>query len=262
MRCPFHPVCEADLEPVEQHVRPGSDDTELVYPVHNVQGPESWFGGCPGSMLLILPGEQGLTEVAEEVLKQAGEHYRQMVTDRVARARKAQAGQPVSPPPAMPGNGPWQRHAWFGKVPPGSPGAEDNKRPPLGKLQQEGSPTVDSERDTLKNLLTLAIGQMEQTRDFLIRANNLLDEANALITAAGFQGQSAQSLIIAAVGSASSDLPDSASAARDNIMAAAGKLEDSDGPAALVSSTQTRISAINGNLSAAVDNAKAYRALP
>ena len=121
---------------------------------------------------------------------------------------------------------------------------------------------MDSERDTLKNLLTLAIGQMEQTRDILIRADNALEEANALVTAAGHQGQSAGSLVIAAVGSAGSDLPESATTMRDNIMAATGKLEESESPATLISSAQTRISALNMHLSTAIDNARAYRALP
>lgn len=82
MPCPFSP-CEAERVLIVHRTDPADETKRVrVYPLHDVEGPASWFGRCPASML-IAPN---LSSAGMGVLRDAMDQYRRMVNERYQAA--------------------------------------------------------------------------------------------------------------------------------------------------------------------------------
>lgn len=277
MKCPFHPPCEADLEPIEQRVAPGSDEVEYVYPIHQVTGADAWFGGCPASHFLILPGGR-LTETAKIVLREATKTYHRMAMNRARTQQAANRGntaaqalthdlplpspvRPVRPvgesfpgrPADAPEPGPDERPA--APVPPGVGGES------LGKGQTTGM--YDNARENLSGLIRLAIAQMEQIRDLLVQTNDHLTQAEGWVVTAQHQAGSTKSLAAVALGqtgAAGAVLPDAAQKMVENMFRAEQVLRHDSDPRTLIGVTMGRVETAVVYLTTSIEFARAYLA--
>jgi hypothetical protein len=82
MACPWRP-CAAMALPLPTRSDPyDASVITIVYPIHDVIGPASWFGRCPASQLIVSPG---LTPAGVAVLAAADEQYVRMLAERIAR---------------------------------------------------------------------------------------------------------------------------------------------------------------------------------
>lgn len=83
MKCPFGP-CQWDGEPIEQQARFGEPETNRVIPIHDVRGEASWFGRCPGSMLIV----PAITPAGMSVLGAAMKAYLKRKIEREREAKR------------------------------------------------------------------------------------------------------------------------------------------------------------------------------
>jgi hypothetical protein len=269
VRCPFNPPCEADLEPVEQMAAPGSSRREYVYPVHTVEGVDSWFGTCPASHFLILPDGR-ITDYAQGVLKDASRVYLHMVLDQLKRAGKLKEPPSITREEldrALGRDVDRPRDEYFpgrpGDAPEPGPGEKPTQNVPLdiggGAL---GRSQMDNARDQLHHLTGAAITEIGRLQDTLARATATLDIAEGLIDSALIQAESSMALIRAAVGGAGGALPDSAQKLVQQGVVGSSTLSDSaDGVKASLLLTKERVRSAYASWQAAVDAGRDYQTI-
>lgn len=92
MTCPF-PPCRWYGPAIEQQARFGDPETNMVLPIHDVQGEAYWFGRCPGSQLVVPE----LTAAGEAVIRSAMAEYSKrrlaMLARRVEQEKAEQAAR-------------------------------------------------------------------------------------------------------------------------------------------------------------------------
>lgn len=93
MKCPFHPACNANLEPSD----PGTSSITLVYPAHAIEGKNSWYGRCPASLMWVTrrgdvhQREQArLAEAWDLFTRRKIERVREELAERAERDRRGE----------------------------------------------------------------------------------------------------------------------------------------------------------------------------
>lgn len=80
MPCPWS-HCFAMALPLTHRTDPrDSTVTAVIFPIHDVIGTNSWFGRCPASQLIVVPG---LTEAGRRVLADADRHFVRQLAERI-----------------------------------------------------------------------------------------------------------------------------------------------------------------------------------
>lgn len=279
LRCPFWPNCEAELSPVGQLAVIGSDEIEYVYPIHDVEGPGSWFGRCPASSFLItyLPnGQYRLTNAAANWLAAQGQLYARWLVQRTAK-------QNAERPPAA--SSVEQVIAWMAgddRIPmpsadrperpreesfPGrpadapEPGAGEEPAAPVptgvGGDHFTGRGMSDSSHSTTRGLAELAVNQMGVTQDLLSRMTNALDEVETLAVAAEQQVRSVQGLVVACVGTGQR-APESGERMAEQTALAVDTIAGNDNILGAVRVAKARVDAAFSQIHSAAENGRAY----
>lgn len=290
LRCPWWPTCEAVIAPLPHLVRPGSAEFVWVYPIHDVEGPASWWGRCPASQFQINftpDGGYTLSEYAQRWLADRGLVYTREIVKRLIRKAR-DTGKDPDPTPGVD-----QIIAWMaggddafrrGRVPlpskvyperprdehfPGrpadapEPGAGD---PPTAAVPAgvagdhfTGRQAMDSSHhSTAKGLAELAVNQMDVTLGLLARITNAIDEAEGVTVAAEYQIGSVAGLVTAAVGTGA-NAPRSAEQMAEQVALGKSTIGDqSDGILPALRLARTRIETAQRQVAAAKEHGYAY----
>lgn len=194
-----------------QLVRPGSNATERVIPIHDVAGRGSWFGRCPASGILLRNGDR-ISQTAVDVLTAADGTYQRMHDERQARgqhhAQAVAAEQQVRDDatatfrPAPP-----ERADYFPDRP-GEPAGQNVPKHAVGVSQ--GGRAMDDIRAQLKALTHMAEQGFVQAVEQSIRVREKIESLQRAIFELETKTQEAMALARAAVGGGGADLPDSA----------------------------------------------------
>jgi hypothetical protein len=258
-------------------VRPGSEDTETVVPIHEVVGDGSWFRRCPASGILVHPGGAIGTR-ARVVLRDGAEHFRRMSEDRINARFVAEAtavpreAEPL--PTVMDGwlalearsqqrQEPPDVEDYFPGRPADAPGpgggeAPDQPVPDNVTAIPYGGRPMDSMRDQLTALIDLAEQGFTNCGDELTGIAEIIDTTRNLLMRVGESSDAAMTIARAAVGMSGAlpepaqNMLDAGAAARESVDAAMGAL------ALLLERVETgRVQYIRAATEAAV-----YRAIP
>lgn len=229
-----------------------------IYPVHDVIGPNWWFGQCPASWALVKP-DGSLTDEMRANLeyqrriqeKEAPHHApppRRTPEQTQDIARWSGDDAPMRERPARPKVA-WHGHPWFGKAP---------RRETTDTTKDKRTDMTDDSHSTTKGLAELAVNQMGITQDLLARLTTALDEAEALAVAAESQVDSVAALVTAAVGDGSRANAAGTQMAEQTAMARSTIADQSDGILPALQLTKTRVESAFQQIAAAVDNGRQY----
>jgi hypothetical protein len=165
--CPFK-HCHGTYEPIPQLKSVGSDEIEYVYPRHDVQGANHWFGACPASFFLIIgwPESSNITPYARSVLVDAEASYERLAAENPAPPDSSGVGSP-SPLP--------KRTATF------------------------GGPAVDA-RGNLRGMVEMTINAIDRSLGNIAAMSTALEEMERQGVTCETQADAALALARAAVG--------------------------------------------------------------
>lgn len=270
MMCPW-PQCTGNPALVKQRVRPGSDETETVIPIHNVVGAAAWFGRCPASGILIRR-DRSMSATAIRVLFDATAAYGRILAERTRREHAAPkltrreerwqelSGSDLSRRKVRP-----DAEEYFPGRPADAPEPGAGERPstavPPGVVavpQTGRSHGMDDMRSQLRAMTSLAIeafGQAQETTAQMTAAVEVFDRLNVLLAD---KQQAAHMMTLAAIGS-SFNVPDSARQMVASSAAASIAIEDIGAALQLL---MQRVNLAYGNLAAAAAAGAEYRAIP
>lgn len=268
MLCPFLPVCKANLPLVPQRASVDSQEIITVYPAHEVVGPASWYGRCPGSFCLVS-AEGTLTRAADAMLREArGRFSRLSVLRMQAETHAADIIAEVlsEPEPTVTRPQPPAPEDYFPGRPADAPEPGPNDPPdlPVPTTVQGSSLTgrspVDNGRENLLALIDGAMHAFGQTQDKLSAATNALDGVDAVLDLAEADVGLAVHLAHAAVGTG-----DAAPEAATNMVttALAGRFtidDDGNGVRGAIALARSRVALAYASMQAATEHARAYRA--
>lgn len=228
MRCPF-PPCEWDEEPLRQQARFGSDEVNLVMPMHEVVGDDSWYGRCPGSMLIVpVLTPRGAAVIAEALPGFATRKHNRL-TARIERARaeataaEAAAAEAGVPTKSVDGiaemllkHGPrvdprLSNSDYFPGRPADAPepGPDDppDTLPAAAKdaliinlNKYTGAEVHDSARDNLNSLVTLCVHNAAGVIEDLSRVQAAIERAQGMLAAADETAGNTRQLMTMTVG--------------------------------------------------------------
>lgn len=194
-----------------QLVRPGSNATERVIPIHDVAGRGSWFGRCPASGILLRNGDR-ISQTAVDVLTAADGTYQRMHDERNARGRhhaqavaaerqvRDEAAATFRPAPP--------ESADYFPDRPGEPAGQKVPKHAVGVSQ--GGREMDDIRAQLKAFTHLAEQGFIQAVEQGIRVRGAIESLQGMIFELEVKAQESMALARAAVGGGGADLPDSA----------------------------------------------------
>lgn len=229
--CPFSP-CGWFGEPIRQQARFGDPETNWVMPIHEVVGEGSWFGRCPGSMLIVpevtSAGLAVLGSAHREYLKRKIERQR-AEQQREAERAAAEPDGPVTLPntsgiadlirkgaarvdPRLGGD----MDAYFPGRPADAPEPGPGDPPaPLPEAAEHATivplgGTMDNARSNLNALITLCASGLASTIEDLARVMGQIERAQSLLVNADETAKNAQQLIMVTVGTDSSNEPEPA----------------------------------------------------
>lgn len=196
--CPF-PPCMAQVVPVLYRTDPyDASKFATMLPIHDVEGPGSWFGRCPASQFAY----PGLTERARQYLAESLAAYSKRLVERA----EGREWRPV---------GPWQQHA---ESEPSAPSATGKPRPavepsayfPPRPADSEGAPmgeTNVSSRADLRAMIAVAVQAGAELQEAAARVTYHLEKAAAAVETMAARQQTAAAMMVAAVGSDEAGAP-------------------------------------------------------
>lgn len=201
MRCPF-PPCHANVEPKTFRTDPkDATKTTTLVPIHDVEGPNWWFGRCPASNFRVPE----LTPHARYVLAQALKSFARQLATRIVD--KTTGWEPAG---IGSGNSIWQPD----DVP--NP-TGTSKRPPPGYLgtdvffpvrpaesEHDHIPNrgAMSSRDELLGMLNVAIEAASSCQEASAMLTNAMDAVDIAIERLAEQQQIGAAMTVAAIGGA------------------------------------------------------------
>lgn len=287
MRCPFHPPCEADLEPMIVHTGPEAHEFFRAYPQHQVVGDSSWFGQCPGSHIMIFD-DGHYTETAMRVLEEASIAYNQHVLRRVAEFRALQAAREMSVEELqrrimhVESDDPNVEIFRFGDTsdrpappnvedffpgrpadaPEPGPGEAPTALPPMdiggGHLGRAG---MDNARDQLRGMISMTISAIDRAQAHVARIIASVEMIEGLAVTCETQADAALSLARASVGS--DNIPEEAQRMLAELTNAHRYATDSaDGLLPALALLRGRLDTLQGTYTAAREAATEYMARP
>jgi hypothetical protein len=267
--------CFAVIAPRVHRIDPyDASMIEVVYPIHDVEGVNSWFGRCPASQLIVMPtitdaGRAALSAADKSFVRRLAERINRVHTEArselgpeatdeelIATMREAMQARPAVPSvddyfPGRPADAPE----------PGVGEAPAVKLPlnqigqPLGKA---GEMSTQETHVAMIEAARAAIGEAQETLAVTLSALETIENAVGLLPP---KVTAAHALVHAAVGNGE-NLPEVAINMRANVTAALDTTTGEGSVAHAVLLVRSRVSTLAAQLSAASDNGQSYAAMP
>jgi hypothetical protein len=283
MRCPFWPLCDADLTPIAQRKAPDTLELEYVYPRHEVVGEGSWYGTCPATSFLIIgwPSPRWRTTAAAgRVIVESSKRYLSMLAERGRWSPEAPGGTPLTGEELgltlgfgpgefqVPGSqtAPPETSDYFPGRPADAPEPGPGESVPPAPMDVGGGflgrAEVDNSRDQLKGMVSMTISSIDRSQGHLARMIAAVEVIEGLAVTAETQSDATMALARAAVGGGGA-LPEPADRMLANLNLVRVRVASADdGLLPALALLRGRLDAAQQTYTAAREAATDYLALP